>query len=1299
VFFGLPGPSITSIPRVNHSAREFSLSQAALFLNSGPKGSLAMMTNNLTRLRNVLGIAIAALLLSALPAPAQTFNAAYGYAANLGDNTISIFKVDPATGQFSATSYLSLGNISSPSSVALVRTPTASFLYVAVNSDGSTIAEYSINPANGLLTSVGSIPVGASPTGLAVDPTNHFVYVANTADNNASAFQLDINGILTALGNTNTGNAPIAVVTVEGNTQNFAYVINQGDNTVSQFTICAAPIDCSPNGSLVTGTTTTTAGQALQAAAATPNGQFLFVADSSTAAVLPFKIDPASGALTAVPGSFVTGQNPFSVAIDPAGRFLYTANFGSRSISSFKINADGTLTSLGVDTSLLGQQPSQVLVDPNGQFLYVFDQGSNLQETYVIGPAGGLGFLSSSTARIGPSSFAVTQSIAHTIGNEYFYATNTNSTTISGAPLDLQTGDVGTVTSTPSLQALPVPIIADLTGQHVFVTNGTASNAFLTEFTITPSTGALINSIPAQGAIRLVDLGNAEALDPSGRFLYVADGNGNVVYLCPVASGVLTGPCSTGIAVIDPVGLATAPSGQFLFVLGTDGNGNFVVNVYTIDPNSGALAAVANSPFPTLNSGAAQNSNQQIVVHPSGNYVIVTNGTSNAFTIFSLEATTGVLTKAQGDILVQGIPLALLFDAPGNNLYEVEGNSNLINSYAFNPKTGATALSGTAPVGNIIGSAAAIDMTGQFFLQPATANDANITGSVAVYPIDPANGALGEALSVTTLGNLTTSIVAVGVNITAGFPSVTLIPNQANFPNTALNSPASPIPVTVHNFGTAPLIFTSITIAAGANPGDFTLDSGTTCSTQTPVPAAGTCILSIIFTPTAAGNRTASLTLVDNANPATQSLPLFGTGTGSAPSVTLIPDAADFPNTPINTTSAAIPVTLHNFGTAPLLFTSIALNAGANPGDFTLGPLTTCSIQTPVAAGGTCILSIIFTPGAAGPRSATLTLADNATPATQTLPLTGTGTASTGPVVGLNPTAATFPSTPLNTPSGAVAVKVTNSGQSPLTFTSIAIGPVTSVPDFTLASASTCTTQAPVAPNTSCTLSIVFTPSAAGARTGTLTLSDNAVPATQTIALAGTGAAGGGDFTITIPEGPPIVIIAGQPTTVVANVVPGPGTQIPITFNAPGPLPAGLCVFYPQPNPTTVTTPQSFTFRITTTPKTGAIGPGTRPPINIRPPVLPQPLQFLALVFAILCALGRAAAFSLGKLRARRIAAFAAIALLLATAGTFFAGCGGGSSNDAPISLNTTPPGTYQIVITATAGTTVHSVTAIIQVQ
>src|SRR5207302_1094902 len=130
---------------------------------------------------------------------------------------------------------------------------------------------------------------------------------------------------------------------------------------------------------------------------------------------------------------------------------------------------------------------------------------------------------------------------------------------------------------------------------------------------------------------------------------------------------------------------------------------------------------------------------------------------------------------------------------------------------------------------------------------------------------------------------------------------------------------------------------------------------------------------------------------------------------------------------------------------------------------------------------------VTFTPTASGARTGTLSVADNAGGSPQIITLSGNGT---GPVVGLAPTSLGFGNQPLATTSAPMTVTLTNTGAAALTINSFAASG-----DFAATStgASSCPMSPPTsAPTRRCTIIVTFTPTASGARTGTLSVADNA---------------------------------------------------------------------------------------------------------------------------------------------------------------------------------------------------------------
>jgi hypothetical protein len=189
-------------------------------------------------------------------------------------------------------------------------------------------------------------------------------------------------------------------------------------------------------------------------------------------------------------------------------------------------------------------------------------------------------------------------------------------------------------------------------------------------------------------------------------------------------------------------------------------------------------------------------------------------------------------------------------------------------------------------------------------------------------------------------------------------------------------------------------------------------------------------------------------------------------------------------------TSAAKTVTLTNLATTSLTITAIAIT-GTNAANFA----QTHTCVSTLAAGASCTISIKFKPTASGTRTAALSITDNAAGSPQKVPLSGIGTTAK-----LSPTSVNFGSVTVGMTSAAKTVTLTNVGTTTLTITGIAITG-TNAGDFS----QTHTCGSSLAAGVSCTISIKFKPSATGARSAVLAVSDNAAGSPQKVTLSGTG--------------------------------------------------------------------------------------------------------------------------------------------------------------------------------------------------
>lgn len=211
------------------------------------------------------------------------------------------------------------------------------------------------------------------------------------------------------------------------------------------------------------------------------------------------------------------------------------------------------------------------------------------------------------------------------------------------------------------------------------------------------------------------------------------------------------------------------------------------------------------------------------------------------------------------------------------------------------------------------------------------------------------------------------------------------------------------------------------------------------------------------------------------------------TAAATAQNVTLSASNLLFGNVAVGTTSAAKNVILTNTGTATLSISGMTVT----------GPFAeTNTCGSIVLAGKKCTISVTFSPTTSGSATGVVTITDNASNSPQTISLTGSGVAD----VTLSPGAITFTSQTVGNTSNPISVTLTNNLPTTLAITSVAVSG-----DF--AQTNTCGTA--VAGKAKCTISVTFTPTVVGKRSGTLTVTDSAGNSPQTANLTGTGTTAG----------------------------------------------------------------------------------------------------------------------------------------------------------------------------------------------
>jgi subtilase family serine protease len=193
------------------------------------------------------------------------------------------------------------------------------------------------------------------------------------------------------------------------------------------------------------------------------------------------------------------------------------------------------------------------------------------------------------------------------------------------------------------------------------------------------------------------------------------------------------------------------------------------------------------------------------------------------------------------------------------------------------------------------------------------------------------------------------------------------------------------VSIAIENIGTAAMNQPALAIG-GADASDF--GESDTCKSS--IPAGGSCVATVQFSPTAQGTRYGTLTIsAGNAQNSPETVQLIGNEANASGLLTLSTSSLSFGNEAVSNSTAAQQVTVSNTGTADILSPIVSVS-GTNPGDF----LVSNSCQTTIATGASCTVSAAFAPIQTGPRTANLVISGiGASNAPATVSLVGTGVA------------------------------------------------------------------------------------------------------------------------------------------------------------------------------------------------------------------------------------------------------------------------------------------------------------------
>jgi len=485
---------------------------------------------------------------------------------------------------------------------------------------------------------------------------------------------------------------------------------------------------------------------------------------------------------------------------------------------------------------------------------------------------------------------------------------------------------------------------------------------------------------------------------------------------------------------------------------------------------------------------------------------------------------------------------------------------------------------------------------------------------------------------------------------TGPIPMVSFSNYTVNFSAQPIGTTSSPTVVTLTNIGSAALNVTALNLTGS----EFLQTNNCPAA----LAAAANCTINITFTPASSGNHVGTLSLTDDAYDSPQGVQLVGNI--PVPALKVIFSAGeDFGGEAIGVVSNPEPVILANSGTGPLTITNISAVGDFSETDNCVGVLAVNQKN--------CQVNVTFRPTAAGTRTGSLLITDDAADSPQSIPLSGLGIAQ----LAMSTATINFANVWVGQSSAPLAVTVSN-------FTSSAIGvnKISVTPPNDFSQSNTCGTSVPS--QASCVITVTFTPAAGDSIRGDLLVVDGNGNSMDAAMLGGGTdfALNSGTFATTAS------VSAGQTATYTVWLGPQGGFVGTVSLSCQGGPKGSICS----------TTPASAAlnslgggYAITVSVKTlpGAAALMRFTPIQYR--------NYFALRFSLF--LLTALALLLFWVRRRTMEKFAiprAAVVVLVIGVLLLAGsCGGGSSGIG--SGQTVTPQSYSIIVTGTSGSLSNS--------
>jgi 6-phosphogluconolactonase len=352
----------------------------------------------------------------------------------------------------------------------------------------------------------------------------------------------------------------------------------------------------------------------------------------------------------------------------------------------------------------------------------------------------------------------------------FVYITQPQQGTVAGYIVNPQSGELTFNGQTPVWAHWgPWALASDSGGNHLYVAN--EGSLDLSAYSINRTNGHLTPVPGANFPTGSWTYQTGVAVHPSNKFVYVATdsngcscGNSGVVAFSVASNGSLAPvPGSPFLTAGGNIAIAVDPKGKYLYTSGfvSSTNTNGVINAFKINQTTGALTALAGSPYPIMpvTCPACWQGEQfnDITTDRNGNFLIGPGNFNGVIYVYRINRSTGSLAEVAGSPFLDEEPQQCEYcvgAAPtsvtvqGNNGYVLVmngGQANNLVAYRFDAVTGGLTMDsktwGPRPNWGYTGEIRA-DSSGSFVYTLGQLAQPGVPFLMTGYMIDQANGSL-----------------------------------------------------------------------------------------------------------------------------------------------------------------------------------------------------------------------------------------------------------------------------------------------------------------------------------------------------------------------------------------------------------------------------------------------------------------------------------------------------------------------------------------------------------------------------